>query len=584
MGTECVTYSHIMLTLILLSLVGLSHQGSLVTLEKQVDTKNIRPCKAADVLRWTVAVVDLSSFDDDVISVPGCKDMKQKNVIQQPFSRAGGVDVAKSVDYINNGGCDAVFSIRGEHIFGNIDTPTADFVLEPCSAFEGCHVWKEEDTSTFIDDEPMEMTEYRELSSNRNNNEELRQKGIDDNTTIVTFSIKFYYTKDFADVTDDIELYFDQVTAETNQGYINSLIPLRMKIHCIEPADLNDIWSSGEMLSTFRKYKGSTEALRGGADAAALVVKDFSGCGRGYLDAWRWGGTVTAQTKGCALGYYTMGHELGHNFGCNHDREHASSKGYPYGFGAYIGDGPYRTCMSYHKSGYYKKANIFSSSVAEFEVSGKKMITGTETEDNARVFRENRFAVAALGDEQETCDWKFTSTEKPPPTTTTTTTWCTDENEYCGAWAYAGYCEEYSSYMSSNCPVVCNKCGSNPVCKDKNSYKSCTYLAKSGECESNPSFMSANCPATCNYCEDKTTWCEDLNSKCESWAGQGYCDSYKDYMMANCPVSCDKCANRPACKDKKQKCGQWTDEGYCKRDPVYMYYYCPLSCKVCGNN
>ena len=28
------------------------------------------------------------------------------------------------------------------------------------------------------------------------------------------------------------------------------------------------------------------------------------------------------------------------------------------------------------------------------------MITGTETEDNARVFRENRFAVAALGDEQ----------------------------------------------------------------------------------------------------------------------------------------------------------------------------------------
>ena len=29
-----------------------------------------------------------------------------------------------------------------------------------------------------------------------------------------------------------------KVTAETNQGYINSLIPLRMKIHCIEPADL----------------------------------------------------------------------------------------------------------------------------------------------------------------------------------------------------------------------------------------------------------------------------------------------------------------------------------------------------------
>ena len=51
---------------------------------------------------------------------------------------------------------------------------------------------------------------FRALSSNRNS-EELRQKGILDSTTIVTFSIKFYYTKEFAEVTDDIELYMDQV-------------------------------------------------------------------------------------------------------------------------------------------------------------------------------------------------------------------------------------------------------------------------------------------------------------------------------------------------------------------------------------
>ena len=36
-------------------------------------------------------------------------------------------------------------------------------------------------------------------------------QGINDNTTIVTFSIKFYYTKEFAETTDDIELYMDQV-------------------------------------------------------------------------------------------------------------------------------------------------------------------------------------------------------------------------------------------------------------------------------------------------------------------------------------------------------------------------------------
>ena len=32
---------------------------------------------------------------------------------------------------------------RGGKVFGNVDlTDGRDFVLEPCSAFKGCHVWK----------------------------------------------------------------------------------------------------------------------------------------------------------------------------------------------------------------------------------------------------------------------------------------------------------------------------------------------------------------------------------------------------------------------------------------------------------
>ena len=52
---------------------------------------------------------------------------------------------------------------------------------------------------------------YRLLESNRNA-DALRQQGIDDSETIVTFSIKYYYTRQFAAVTDDIELYMDQVS------------------------------------------------------------------------------------------------------------------------------------------------------------------------------------------------------------------------------------------------------------------------------------------------------------------------------------------------------------------------------------
>ena len=41
------------------------------------------------------------------------------------------------------------------------------------------------------------------------------------------------------------------------------------------------------MLSAFRNLKGNVEALRGGADAAALIIDDFAYCGIGYLDSWR---------------------------------------------------------------------------------------------------------------------------------------------------------------------------------------------------------------------------------------------------------------------------------------------------------
>jgi hypothetical protein len=50
--------------------------------------------------------------------------------------------------------------------------------------------------------------------------------------------------------------------AETNQGYMNSNIPLRVELACIEAADLNDESDSGSMLSTFRTYKSSVAELR----------------------------------------------------------------------------------------------------------------------------------------------------------------------------------------------------------------------------------------------------------------------------------------------------------------------------------
>lgn len=401
---------------------------ALITLDENKDTSGIKPCQDDTALSCTVAVVNVDAFTADVLSVPECNNMREKNIIQNSDSRVQSGEEAHSVAYENTDGCEAVFTYRNGKVMGNVDLPNGrDFVLEPCAAFSGCHVWKEEDTTKFFDGEGevVPISERYKRSSSRAR-EQLREQGIRDNTTIVTFSIKFYYTREFAASTDDIQLYMEQVTAETNQGYINSLIPVRMKIHCIEAAALNDIADGGEMLSTFRTYKGSVEALHGGADASALIVNSFNYCGIGYLNSWTNGWTVTAQQKACALGYYTMGHELGHNFGAHHDRQTTSGGAYPYGYGAFIGSGPYRTNMAYRTNTYNKKANIYSSPVAKFQ----GVVTGSATEDNARVIKENRFAMAAVGDETGTCDWQSSSTTPSTGPTTQPPSSCSVDNAY----------------------------------------------------------------------------------------------------------------------------------------------------------
>ena len=89
------------------------------------------------------------------------------------------------------------------------------FVLEKCS---GSHVWKEFEVSSFKLDRAV----------NFSGNPPRKLKFSSDNSTVVTYTVMFYYTADFASQTSDIPGFIDQVLAETNQGYINSQVPVRV--------------------------------------------------------------------------------------------------------------------------------------------------------------------------------------------------------------------------------------------------------------------------------------------------------------------------------------------------------------------
>jgi hypothetical protein len=97
-----------------------------------------------------------------------------------------------------------------------------------------------------------------------------------------------------------VHVAFDTYVEATSDAYSQALRALHTKNDC-------NLDQAHTLRTTY------------GADVVALIIDDAQYCGMAYLgpgiDSMF---SVTAWN--CATGYYTFGHEIGHNFGCNHDR------------------------------------------------------------------------------------------------------------------------------------------------------------------------------------------------------------------------------------------------------------------------
>ena len=56
----------------------------------------------------------------------------------------------------------------------------------------------------------------------------------------------------FAEMTADVRGYVDQVLAETNLGYLNSGVPVRVAKFCLEQATVNDTSGTLALLNSFQ--------------------------------------------------------------------------------------------------------------------------------------------------------------------------------------------------------------------------------------------------------------------------------------------------------------------------------------------
>lgn len=219
---------------------------------------------------------------------------------------------------------------------------------------EGIHAVRKIDQSKFPEEAPSipvhSAPDQSELLS--------ASPGADDGSTI---DVLVVYTPAAAGASSSIMAEIQLGIDETNQSYANSGIAQRVRLVHAAQVNYTETGNGDTDLTRLQNpsdgYVDEVHALRDayGADVVSLWVENLGAntCGIGYLmtsvssSFKSYAFSVVARS--CATGYYSFGHEMGHNMGATHDRYVNDGDGaYPYSHGYVNTQGKWRTVMAYN--------------------------------------------------------------------------------------------------------------------------------------------------------------------------------------------------------------------------------------------
>ena len=125
------------------------------------------------------------------------------------------------------------YNKKTDSLFGSFHIQGRAYEIETCR--DG-HVLKQRNQETIMNDVVVPSLPGNAIPRSPSLHWAARSWGARDQTTIVTFTVKFYYNEVFARHTPDIEGWVDSALAMLNQAMVNSLVPVRVKKFATEMA------------------------------------------------------------------------------------------------------------------------------------------------------------------------------------------------------------------------------------------------------------------------------------------------------------------------------------------------------------
>lgn len=219
-----------------------------------------------------------------------------------------------------------------------------------------------------------------------------------------------------------MESMIDLAIVESNVSYTNSQITQRLNLVGTAPVVYDESgfdWNTtlNRLANVSDGYMDDVHPLRNSvcADEVVLLVANTDFCGIAYLPSSASSAFAVVSTV-CATGYYSFGHELGHNMGADHDwYVNASTFPSSYSHGYVNGADRWRTVMAYNtecydqgfnctRLQYWSNPNVFygEDRMGVFEGTSTSCTMGTINPqcdaENYRMLNESAYTVANFRD------------------------------------------------------------------------------------------------------------------------------------------------------------------------------------------